>query len=159
MIERKGNPTTIVFEEGVGDIPVALQFEDDKPGMIWMTQPQPQFGRQAIAEERTGIAAMLSLSAEALDPRYPIQMVSSGVPFLYVPVRDLASIKSIKVNSQRTPDARVGHDRSVRLHHGGRNGGLDSAQPHVLAYVRHIGRSRYGRRKWARWARTWCAME
>jgi len=98
MIERKGNPTTVVFEEGVGDIPVALQFEDDKPGMIWMTQPQPQFGRQAIAEERTGIAAMLSLSAEALDPRYPIQMVSSGVPFVYVPLRDLASIKSIKVN-------------------------------------------------------------
>jgi trans-2,3-dihydro-3-hydroxyanthranilate isomerase len=98
MIERKGNPTTIVCEEGVGDIPVALQFEGDKPGMIWMTQPQPQFGRQATAEERTNTAAMLSLSAEAIDTRYPIQMVSSGVDFLYVPVVSLAAIKSIRIS-------------------------------------------------------------
>ncbi len=98
MIEQKGNPTTIILEEGVGDIPVALEYEGDQPGMIWMTQPSPQFGKQATAEERTGIAAMLSLPAEALDDRYPIQVASSGVSFLYVPVRDLAAIKSVRMN-------------------------------------------------------------
>jgi trans-2,3-dihydro-3-hydroxyanthranilate isomerase len=98
MIERKGDPTTVVFEEGVGDIPVALQFEGDRPGMIWMTQPQPRFGREANAEERTGIAAMLSLPAEAIDNRYPVQTVTSGVSFLYVPVTNLAAIKGIRVN-------------------------------------------------------------
>jgi trans-2,3-dihydro-3-hydroxyanthranilate isomerase len=98
MIKRQGDPTTVVFEEVVGDIPVALQFEGDRPGMIWMTQPQPRFGREASAEERTAIAAMLSLPAETINNRYPVQVVSSGVTFLYVPVTNLAAIKSIRVN-------------------------------------------------------------
>src|SRR6478672_2960861 len=42
MIERQGNPTTIVLEEGVGDIPVSIEFDGEQPGMIWMTQPKPQ---------------------------------------------------------------------------------------------------------------------
>jgi trans-2,3-dihydro-3-hydroxyanthranilate isomerase len=66
--------------------------------MVWMTQPQPRFGREATPEERTSIAAMLSLPIEALDDRYPIQTVSVGVSFLYVPIKDLASIKSISMN-------------------------------------------------------------
>jgi trans-2,3-dihydro-3-hydroxyanthranilate isomerase len=98
MIEQKGDPTTIVLEEGVGDIPVALEYDGDKPSMVWMTQPQPRFGREATPEERTSIAAMLSLPIEALDDRYPIQTVSVGVSFLYVPIKDLASIKSISMN-------------------------------------------------------------
>ena len=97
MIERQDNPTTIVLEEGVGDIPVSIEFDGDQPGMIWMTQPKPQFGKQATDEERRAVADMLTLPIEALDDRYPVQVVSSGVPFLYVPVRDLASIKQIRV--------------------------------------------------------------
>jgi trans-2,3-dihydro-3-hydroxyanthranilate isomerase len=98
MIERQGDSTTIVLEEGVGDIPVELEYKDDQPGMIWMTQPKPQFGKQATAEERTSIAAMLSLPESSLDDRYPVQIVSSGVPFLYVPIKDLASIRNVRFN-------------------------------------------------------------
>jgi trans-2,3-dihydro-3-hydroxyanthranilate isomerase len=97
MVEKTGAITNIVLEEGVGDIPVSIEYEGDQPGMIWMTQPRPQFDREAGAEERASVAEMLSLPLEALDDRYPVQVVSSGVPFLYVPIRDLASIKSIKV--------------------------------------------------------------
>jgi trans-2,3-dihydro-3-hydroxyanthranilate isomerase len=97
MIEQQDNPATIVLEEGVGDIPVSIEFDGDQPGMIWMTQPKPQFGKEADNEERSGVAEMLSLPIEALDERYPVQVVSSGVPFLYVPIRDLDSIKQIRV--------------------------------------------------------------
>src|SRR5690348_14018315 len=97
MIERQGNPTRIVLEEGVGDIPVSIEFEGDQPGMIWMTQPQPQFGKEASNEERAEVAAMLSLPLDALDERYPVQVVSTGVPFLYVPLKSLASVKGIKI--------------------------------------------------------------
>ena len=34
-----------------------------------------------------------------LDPRYPIQIVSTGVPFTYVPVRNLDAMKRIRVRS------------------------------------------------------------
>lgn len=99
MIEREGDSANIVFEEGVGDIPVSIQFNGDQPGMIWMTQPNPQFGRQANDVERADIAAMLSLSPDALDRRYPIQTVSAGVPFMFVPIRDLASVRNIKMRA------------------------------------------------------------
>jgi trans-2,3-dihydro-3-hydroxyanthranilate isomerase len=97
MIERQGNPTRIVLEEGVGDIPVSIEFDGDQPGMIWMTQPEPQFGKQANEEERAAVAEMLSLPVTALDDKHPVQVVSSGVPFLYVPIKDLDSIKRIRV--------------------------------------------------------------
>ena len=97
MIERQGNPTRIVLEEGVGDIPVSIEFDGDQPGMIWMTQPKPQFGREASEEECAEVAAMLSLPPDALDERYPVQVVSTGVPFLYVPVKSLAAARGIKI--------------------------------------------------------------
>jgi trans-2,3-dihydro-3-hydroxyanthranilate isomerase len=97
MIENRGNPTKIVLEEGVGDIPVSIEFDGGQPAMIWMTQPRPQFSRQTTPEERSDIAEMLSLPVEALDDRYPIQVVSAGVPFLYIPIKDLASIRTIRM--------------------------------------------------------------
>lgn len=92
-----GSRANIVFEEGVGDIPVSIDFDGDSdtPKMIWMTQPRPQFLQQS--ENRQGIAEMLSLSITALDSRYPIQVISTGVPFLYVPLNDLEAIKSVKL--------------------------------------------------------------
>lgn len=78
------------FEEGVGPIPVRLAMQAGQAQMIWMQQPAPTFGR--IYDNRDDIAAMLSLTPDDIDRRYPLQVVSSGVPFLYVPLasRDAA---------------------------------------------------------------------
>jgi trans-2,3-dihydro-3-hydroxyanthranilate isomerase len=100
MIPRQGNPTSIVFEEGVGDIPVAISYEGDAtiPSMIWMTQPKPRFG--PVVEDHTLVREALSLPDEAIDSRYPVQVVSTGLPFLYVPIKTLADIKGITLNAQ-----------------------------------------------------------
>lgn len=97
MFEVEGHHTTIVLEEGVGDIPVSIEYEEGEPGMIWMTQPKPQFGRKAEGAEIEGIAEMLSLTVDALDERYPVQIVSSGVPFLFVPVKSLQAIRKVSM--------------------------------------------------------------
>lgn len=78
---------TFRFEEGVGLIPVTLEMRDGTAGMIWMQQPAPTFG--PVFENRAEIAALLSLSEDDLDARYPIEVVSCGVPFLYVPLATL----------------------------------------------------------------------
>ena len=82
---------SVVFEEGVGLIPVGLR--DD--GLITMQQPAPQFG--ARFEDRAAVAAMLSLAVDDLHPDYPVQAVSAGVGFVYVPVRNLAAMARIKL--------------------------------------------------------------
>ncbi len=99
LIAKTGNPTLAVLEEVVGDIPVRINYdgEGDEPSMIWMTQPKPQFG--TIIEDHVLVREALSLPEEAISDRYPVQVVSTGVPFLYVPLNRLADTKGISLNS------------------------------------------------------------
>lgn len=84
----------IVFEEGVGDIPVTFQKAENDKLVTTMEQPLPDFG--AIFEKDI-IAKILSLNKEQVLEHYPVQVVSCGVPFLYIPVQDLKAIKSIRI--------------------------------------------------------------
>ena len=59
MVDLARERTVIILEEGVGDIPVEINSTDGESGMIWMTQPAPQFG--ARASDVDAIAGMLSL--------------------------------------------------------------------------------------------------
>lgn len=72
-----------VFEEGVG--PVQISFRDDD---AWLSTPRmPELGPEAPSRER--IAEMLSLEVDDVrDDDLSPQMVSCGVPFLFVPVTD-----------------------------------------------------------------------
>src|SRR2546427_721386 len=58
---------------------------------------------QAIAKELnlSESTFVLPLDPGAIDTRLPIEVVSCGVPFLFIPITDLKSIKSIRLR----PDA------------------------------------------------------
>ena len=79
--------TNIVLEEGVGPVPVRVRFESGEPVFAEMTQPLPTFGPQL--SDRRAAAAMLSLEEDDLDAQLPLEVVSCGVPFLFVPLRSL----------------------------------------------------------------------
>lgn len=79
------------FEEGVGPIPVTVNMNAGTPDMIFMQQPAPKFG--PVVEDRAGVAAILSLDERDLAPDLPIEVVSTGVPFLYVPLKDMEVIQ------------------------------------------------------------------
>jgi trans-2,3-dihydro-3-hydroxyanthranilate isomerase len=91
MIRRDGRETNITLEEGVGPIPVRVEFEGGEPSFAEMSQPLPKFGPELT--DRGAVAAMLSLSADDIDERLPIEVVSCGVPFLYVPLRTLEAAR------------------------------------------------------------------
>lgn len=95
LIDQTGPETMIRFEEGVGVIPVRVQWQLGQPGLIKMSQPLPQFGPEF--PDRVGIAAMLSLEPDEIDADYPVQVVSCGVPFLFVPLKNLAAIRRAKL--------------------------------------------------------------
>ncbi|MDQ3818663.1 MAG: PhzF family phenazine biosynthesis protein, partial [Acidobacteriota bacterium] len=94
MIELGGELVTIKLEEGVGLIPVDINFKDGGPDFIWMQQPLPKFGPRF--EDASVIAEMLSLPLEALETGLPTEVVSCGLPYLFVPLRTLEAIRSIR---------------------------------------------------------------
>ena len=87
LVPRGGRETNIVFEEGVGPVPVRVEFENGEPSFAEMSQPLPKFGPRL--DDRAAVAAMLSLNPDDVDEQLPLEVVSCGVPFLYVPLRTL----------------------------------------------------------------------
>jgi len=75
-----------VFGLNIGPIPVDLEWKGDDLSFAWMTQSVPTFGQ--VVEDRAAVADTLGLDARDLMPDLPIQQVSCGVPFLFVPLRD-----------------------------------------------------------------------
>jgi trans-2,3-dihydro-3-hydroxyanthranilate isomerase len=70
-----------VFELGVGPTPVSLHWRDLKLHFAWMTQPLPLFGEELA--DRGALAAALGIDLGDLTDS-PAQVVSCGVPFLFV---------------------------------------------------------------------------
>ncbi|MGQ9869856.1 PhzF family phenazine biosynthesis protein [Leptodesmis sp.] len=87
----------VILNLRVGPIPVTLTYQNQVPEVLWMRQNPPEFGSVLSAE---AIAPVLSLDPDDIDPRFPIQEVSTGVPFIIVPLKTLAALQRIKVNSE-----------------------------------------------------------
>jgi trans-2,3-dihydro-3-hydroxyanthranilate isomerase len=91
-IPLTGDETRIVFEEGVGPVPVTIRLKDGKPVSAQLTAAKiPEVGPPAPSAEQLG--AMLSLSrGDVLDGDMGPEAVSCGTPFLFVPLRDRAAV-------------------------------------------------------------------
>ena len=96
MLPAGGDTLTIRFEEKVGLIPVRLEMKNGVPDMIWMTQPLPNFG--PVLPNAGAVAEMLGIDPGAIRTELPIEVVSCGLQFLFVPVRDLATMRSLSFN-------------------------------------------------------------
>jgi trans-2,3-dihydro-3-hydroxyanthranilate isomerase len=106
LIRRDARETNIVLEEGVGPVPVRIEFKDGEPVFAEMSQPLPKFGPRLT--DASAVAAMLSLDAEDIDSELPLEVVSCGVPFLFVPLRTLDAAHRARPRAdlieQATPD-------------------------------------------------------
>lgn len=91
-----------VFECGVGPIPVDLEWDGSRLSFAWMTQGLPSFGFQIA--DRAGFALAVGLEPSDLVD-LPIEEVSCGVAFLFVPVASRDSIDRISID--RRAAARV----------------------------------------------------
>ncbi|WP_028778307.1 PhzF family phenazine biosynthesis protein [Shimazuella kribbensis] len=94
ILDTKEGVNEWVLEEEVGEIPVKVYREQSRISKVEMTQPLPEFGE--VYQDRQNVADLFSLSVEDLDPALPIQTVSTGVPFLFIPICTLDAIKKIQ---------------------------------------------------------------
>ncbi len=79
-----------VFGLGVGPTPVDLEWDGDRLRFAWMTQRIPEFG--PVMEAVEGVTAALGLTPADLANGLPVQQVSCGVRFLFVPLRDSRTV-------------------------------------------------------------------
>jgi trans-2,3-dihydro-3-hydroxyanthranilate isomerase len=86
---------SFVFELGVGPIPVSLEWDEGGLSFAWMTQLLPSFGAQV--DDRAGFAAAVGLLPGDLED-LPIEAVSCGVSFLFVPVRTRAAVDRVEIS-------------------------------------------------------------
>ncbi len=82
----------------VGQIPVTFNYVDGMLENLWMQQKPPQFGESFA--KRGDFADALGLEPEDLDASFPIQEVSTGLPFIIVPVKTLEAIKRARVRRE-----------------------------------------------------------
>jgi trans-2,3-dihydro-3-hydroxyanthranilate isomerase len=92
--------TRIYHELGVGILPVDIEFKDGTPEQVVMTQGKFQIiGEIDDSQEQAELARALGLAREDLDESLPIQVISTGLPFLAVPVRSLSDLRRCRVNA------------------------------------------------------------
>jgi len=85
-----------VFELGIGPTPVSLEWKDDRLAFAWMTQPLPTFGDPI--DDRSALAAAVGLAPSDLVGKLPVQAVSCGVPFLFVPLTTRRAVDSVAID-------------------------------------------------------------
>jgi trans-2,3-dihydro-3-hydroxyanthranilate isomerase len=87
----------IALEEGVGPVPVRFEGDPSAPTFAWMTHGAARFG-PAVAD-RAAVAAALGLRGSDLLPDAPVCSGSTGLEFLYVPLRDVATVDRVSPDS------------------------------------------------------------
>jgi trans-2,3-dihydro-3-hydroxyanthranilate isomerase len=113
---RVSSPATQVIR--AGEIVVEV---DAEAGFAWMTQLAPEFGPEF--GDRDLLARATGLSPEDLHPALPAQVVSTGLPPLIVPVRDVATLRRATLDRLAAAEAceRSGGDELYlfAVHDGG----------------------------------------
>jgi len=95
VIER--GRTAFVFGCNIGPVPVTMTWNGGDLGFAWMTQLLPVFGNPIPDPARTAAALSLSPAAVA-GTALPVQVVSCGVPFLFVPLTTRMAVDNVVVN-------------------------------------------------------------
>jgi trans-2,3-dihydro-3-hydroxyanthranilate isomerase len=95
---RVTSPATQVV--AAGEIRVEVDLES---GTAWMTQLPPSFAPPF--DDRELVARAAGLTTEDLDPDLPVQVVSTGLPPLLVPVRDLDTLRRARIDQPLVAEA------------------------------------------------------
>jgi trans-2,3-dihydro-3-hydroxyanthranilate isomerase len=90
--------TQIVLDLKVGRIPVA--FTDEESGAVFgeMQQIEPVFGQ---VHQRETVAALIGVNPAEISDEGPIQIVSTGLPYAIVPLRNLRTLQSLNPDSRK----------------------------------------------------------
>jgi len=102
-----GHPDRMVLDLEIGEVPVESRERDGET--LWMVQQPPAFGDHLPGER---LADVLGLDAVAVDDRWPVQVVSTGLPTIVVPLESRAALTAVDLD--RDAYNEVTGDRDVK---------------------------------------------
>ena len=97
VIQRElvGAPVeTLTLHLKSGPIPVTFTYRGTDADILWMRQKPPTF--EGSFDVRA-VTPALGLDPSAIDTRFPIQEVSTGLPFIIVPLKTLADVNQARI--------------------------------------------------------------
>ena len=83
----------VVFGLGIGPTSVSLEWSGEELTFAWMHQPLPAFG--PVVEERGEVSAALGIDPGDIHAALSIQVVSSGLPVLFVPLETRRAVDAV----------------------------------------------------------------
>ncbi|MEO5588855.1 MAG: PhzF family phenazine biosynthesis protein, partial [Gemmatimonadaceae bacterium] len=102
VIDASADETRVIFEEGIGLVPVLIHSSNGRPVFTQLTAAKlPEHG--SATYDASTIASVLSLEADDLDvsAAYQIESWSAGVPFLFVPVTSRDALVRARIHTER----------------------------------------------------------
>ena len=93
-------PQYIKLNLKIGQIKVTFEKREDIRDFLWMQQTQPEFKK---IYSKPFLQELLALQLSDFDLNYPIQEVSTGLPFIIVPLKTLDAVKRARVNQSLLP--------------------------------------------------------
>jgi trans-2,3-dihydro-3-hydroxyanthranilate isomerase len=91
-----GDTTGATLALEIGPVPMQIESEGGQPSFVWMSHRQPEFG--PVRSDAEAVAEALGATAADLRNDLPIQVVSTGLPYLFVPFRSLEAIGRCRPN-------------------------------------------------------------
>ena len=93
-----GRPVeSVVLNLKAGRIPVTFEYEGEFATGGTMKQKSPIFGKKI---EASHAATAVGLGAKDIDERFPVEEVSTGLPFVIVPVRTREAVRRASINKE-----------------------------------------------------------
>ena len=143
-----GPAVEVSQELAIGVLPLAIEVRDGHPGAVQMTQGTPHLLEALDPADVPALAAALGVSSDSLGwtdadgtsydaDRVPPRVVTTGLPYLVVPFRDLATLAAVRSEANAAAAAvarRCGSD-SVALVAPGNAGAVPDADVHVRVLV------------------------
>jgi trans-2,3-dihydro-3-hydroxyanthranilate isomerase len=97
VLRSKGGGDEIVLDLQVGKVPVSFTEENGRP-FGEMRQRDPELGQ---LHSREDVARAVGLEIRDIADDVPVQTVSTGMPFVIVPVAALAALQSLSFSHQQ----------------------------------------------------------
>ena len=86
---------TVILNLKVGQIPVTFKYSGEQIDILWMKQINPTFG---AVFDPLSLSRVLQIDEREIDGRFPIQEVSTGTPFIIVPLKSLNGVKQAEID-------------------------------------------------------------
>jgi trans-2,3-dihydro-3-hydroxyanthranilate isomerase len=94
----QSSPDEIALNLRSGIISVTFSQSATSAQVFWMKQLTPQFGKQL---EVNDLAPVLGIDKSDIDMSSPIEEISTGFPHIIVPLRNIDTLKRVRINKER----------------------------------------------------------